>query len=528
MDESAVLRLELEGSVYVIKGAYHLLGKLAQVVASLVKYAAEHKQPGSMSYKDLSKVSEGQPVGFEIPVRDSMNRFIFKDADGHDLNPRTYNELTESERAAIEPLLNNEKNAFKETEEIEKSTYKVDGKKLGEKVSVNTERGRVSIIPSEFSENMQLLGIRYCVLPDAKPYDNYFPFAVASQDSTKAAMYAKRSQERENTRCEIEYDRHIEMADKERELADACDPLDREQIGSHLKNAEIHEEIAAAYKKTLSEGQEALNNENQRSIEEMYVDNPTVMKDPDRAMSLAKSGLLSEEISIQEAFTPQRIVEQYPVSRKFIYATEGEGVRIERDFILELDTPGYSTYTVMDKNGKQISYLSDKNKSDEEWQKDVEKMLDIAGLKDAESIIRGTDEKSIEAHFSKPAAAHFRETDNTKGISRAEREENLREVNFNKATVRLESIDIIGDDSKHLSVRLPDDSGYITFSARDAILSEDKKSISFDKEKSYKFTNARTKVVSDVKGIDIPNIFTRALNTAASKTKTVARTGRTL
>nr|MCR5338994.1 hypothetical protein [Lachnospiraceae bacterium] len=175
-DEIAqVIDLEYKGIYYLLKGTKEMIGIMATAIKALAKW--NHKKwmdkPGSCSWQKIQEISEGNAPILEFP-----------------------------------------KEMFEETIDITNDP---------------TIKGEGMISPFEYCCRKN--NLRYCVMPDLNPYDDYIPVAVPAQEfgihdeQIKAYMRKRIKGEEEK---EAEYAKALDDAKDKLEAAE--DDTEKEEI----------------------------------------------------------------------------------------------------------------------------------------------------------------------------------------------------------------------------------------------------------------------------------------------------------
>ena len=238
------------------------------------------------------------------------------------------------------------------------------------------------ISPFEYYCNEHKL--RYCIMPDLNPNDDYIPVAVCAQDmgihqeQIKSFMNARISREEEK---EKDYDtkiaevkERIESAETDEERAEA----EKELVALEEAKGQNHE--------LLVESKEKLENDNVIEFAEYLKQGQGTMleKDMDEAFEQLKTCSLVKEFMPYECMYPIRDEDLIPDSGEIYYSqvAEDETVySIKRDFTVDENGLVYSTYHVTSgENAEKEIVFSDKGFSEETWKEQLPSLLKESGM----------------------------------------------------------------------------------------------------------------------------------------------------
>ena len=152
---SQVVEMEYKGVYYLFKGTKAMIAAMARMVKALQEWHNEKylKKPGNCTWEKLQEVSEGTPAILEFPKEMFDTPTIGKD-----------------------------------------------------------EKGNILYGKSDFDIYCEKYNLRYCIMPDLNPNDDYIPVAVPTQDmgihqeQIKAVMSRRIKTEEEK---DAEYDAKI-------------------------------------------------------------------------------------------------------------------------------------------------------------------------------------------------------------------------------------------------------------------------------------------------------------------------------
>lgn len=240
--------------------------------------------------------------------------------------------------------------------------------------------------------------LRYCVMPDLNPNDDYIPVAVLAQDfgihDEQIKAYMRKRIEKEEAKAK-EYDEKLDEA-KER-LDKAETDQEKEDITAQI---EALEEAKSQNEELLNESREKMEHNNTIDLTE-YIqqgEGTDLINDPDRALEQAQSCGVVREYKVDECMKPVRDPALMPESGVLLYCQkvgDSQLLTIKRNF--ELDDKGlvYSLYEISDPvSGRMIKTVSDKGLSGEAWNETLNGILADAGmLKDQNvTIMRSEDD----------------------------------------------------------------------------------------------------------------------------------------
>lgn len=227
-------------------------------------------------------------------------------------------------------------------------------------------------------------GLRYCMMPDLNPNDDYIPVAVCAQDmgihqeQIKSFMNARI--EREDAQ-EKDYDAKIE------ELKEKIASAETEE-----EKAEAEKELAALEEargqnhELLEESQQKLNNNNVIEFAEYLKQGKgTVMdSDMDKAFEQMQTCSLVKEFMPYECMYPIRDEGLVPESGEIYYsqvASDDTVYSIKRDFAVDENGLVYSTYHVTSgDNAEKEIVFTDKGFTEETWKEQLPSLLKESGM----------------------------------------------------------------------------------------------------------------------------------------------------
>ena len=226
--------------------------------------------------------------------------------------------------------------------------------------------------------------LRYCVMPDLNPDDDYIPIAVCAQDmgihqeQIKSFMNARISKEEEK---EKDYDAKIEELKERIESADT----DEERTEAEKELAAL-EEARGQNHELLKESQEKLNNDNVIEFAEYLKQGQGTLleKDMDAAFEQMQTCSLVKEFMPYECMYPIRDEGLVPESGEIYYsqvAADDTVYSIKRDFAVDENGLVYSTYHVTSgENAEKEIVFTDKGFTEETWKEQLPSLLKESGM----------------------------------------------------------------------------------------------------------------------------------------------------
>ncbi|MCR5338730.1 MAG: hypothetical protein K6E75_09240 [Lachnospiraceae bacterium] len=328
-DEIAqVVDLEYKGIYYLLKGTKAMIGMMATAIKTLAEW--NHKKwmekPGSCSWQKIQEISEGNAPILEFP-----------------------------------------KEMFEETIDI---TNNPDMK------------GKGMISPFEYCCRKN--NLRYCVMPDLNPYDDYIPVAVPAQefgihDEQIKAYMRKRIKGEEDK--EAEYAKALDEAKGKLDAAE--DETEKEEIHHDMEQiTEARDQNNAL----LSESKEKMKKSNVIEFGDYLKqgEDTEFLTDPERSVHMAQTCGMVREYLPSECMTPIREESLIPEGGEIYYiqkTSPDSYLSVKRSFDLDDNGLVYSVYEVTDpKSGNRIKEVSDKGCNPEEWKEKLPELLKAAGI----------------------------------------------------------------------------------------------------------------------------------------------------
>lgn len=339
-DEIAqVVEMEYKGVYYLFKGTKAMLSFFASCGRAFVDWNNERimNKPGNRSWKDLQAISEGTPPILEFP------------------------------------------------------------KEMFEEKIVGTNKDGSPIMKSDFDRYCEMHDLRYCIMPDLNPDDDYIPVAVLSQDmgihqeQIKAVMNRRIKDEEAK---DEDYSKRIEEL-KER-IKTAGD--DKEAAEAELKALELGQ---SQNKELLEESKEKLERDNKLDFAEYLMQGKGTLLETDPTLALTQENVcgIVREYTPYDCMYPIRDEALVPDSKEIFYSqrTSDDKIHvIKRRFLNDEQGNIYSEYSVRIPGGTTIMRFDDKGKSKEEWEKEIPKVLEAGGfLKEQPTAVTHSEERFL-------------------------------------------------------------------------------------------------------------------------------------
>ncbi|MEE0862467.1 MAG: hypothetical protein U0L79_05740 [Lachnospiraceae bacterium] len=226
--------------------------------------------------------------------------------------------------------------------------------------------------------------LRYCIMPDLNPNDDYIPVAVCAQDM---GVHQEQIKSFMNARISREEDKEKDYDAKIAELKEKIESAESEE-----EKAEAEKELAALEEargqnhELLEESQQKLNNDNIIEFAEYLKQGQgTVLeKDMDEAFEQMQTCSLVKEFMPYECMYPIRDEGLVPDSGEIYYSQVAEDdtvYTIKRDFSVDEQGIVYSTYHVTSgDNAEKEIVFSDKGFTEETWKEQLPNLLKESGM----------------------------------------------------------------------------------------------------------------------------------------------------
>ena len=226
--------------------------------------------------------------------------------------------------------------------------------------------------------------LRYCMMPDLNPNDDYIPIAVCAQDmgihqeQIKSFMDARISREQDK---EKDYDAKIE--ELKEKIASA--ETDEEKAEAEKELAAL-EEARGQNHDLLEESQEKLKHDNVIEFAEYLKQGKGTLidSDIDKAFEQMQTCSLVKEFMPYECMYPIRDEGLVPESGEIYYsqvASDETVYSIKRDFAVDENGLVYSTYHVTSgENAEKEIVFTDKGFTEETWKEQLPSLLKESGM----------------------------------------------------------------------------------------------------------------------------------------------------
>ena len=441
-DEIAqVVDLEYKGVYYLLKGSRELIAKMCMMIKFLHEW--NHKKwlekPGSSTWQKIQEASEGSAPILEFP-----------------------------------------KEMFEETIDI-----------------TNDSDVKGSGMISPFEYYCRKNNLRYCMMPDLNPNDDYIPVAVLSQEfgihDEQIKAYMRKRVEAEEAKNKG-YEEQID--DAKRALEDAEGDA-KERIE---KDLEALQEAKEQNSSLLKESREKMEKGNVLEFADYLkqAEGTEVLSNPDAVMTQAETCGIVREYMPDECMYPIRDSGLIPEGGKVYYMQkcgEESYISVERSF--ETDEKGcvYSIYSAEhpDKDDSYIQ-ISDKDCSNAEWADRMTEFFKKTGMYKDQPVNVARDADSffdyravLDENFTK-ARSDGQELSGQMQIERAmmrdEAEQRAAYVRSFYSTLTVPSEQVMPNDRQILSLELDD--GFVEGISLVGIDS-DKAKISIRSDKQYCF-----------------------------------------
>jgi len=371
-DEIAqVVEMEYKGVYYLFKGTKAMIAAMARFVKAVTAWKNEKylKKPGNCTWEKMQQISNGTPPLLEFPKEMFEERVVGKTKDGKD------------------------------------------------------------ILKSDFDLYCEKYDLRYCIMPDLNPNDDYIPVAVPAQDmgihqeQIKAVM-GRRIQAEEAANSE--YDVKIQQV---KEKIDNCtDATERKELENELA---MLIDGKAQNEMLLAESRDKFDKDNVLDFAEYLKQGEGTLAEYDPELALSEENVcgIVKEYTPYECMWPVRDKSLLPESKEIFYSqrTSDDKIHvIKREFCTDDHGQIYSQYYIKNPATNKESVVSDYGYSKEKWEKEIPKILKESGFVNEEptAVVHGEErfvryQEFVEENFKKAQAA--KETNNTYSSEEAEK-----------------------------------------------------------------------------------------------------------
>ena len=339
-DEIAqVVEMEYKGVYYAFKGTKATIAAIVSAIKALAEWKHEKylNKPGNCDWKKMQEISKGTPPLLEFP------------------------------------------------------------KEMFEEKMVGREKDGTPIMKSDFDLYCEKYDLRYCIMPDLNPSDDYIPVAVPAQDM---GIHQEQIKAVMNRRIQTEEDKDKEYDEKIAELKE------------RIKNAEgdmtaAKEELAmlelgkSQNQELLVESKEKLEKDNVLDFAEYLRQGKGTLMETDPTMALTQENVcgIVKEFTPYECMFPIRDESLVPDSKEIYYSqrTSDDKIHvIKRRFLEDEHGNIYSEYSVRLQGSSDLKRFDDKGKSKEEWEKELPKVLEAGGfINDEPTAVSQSEERFL-------------------------------------------------------------------------------------------------------------------------------------
>lgn len=322
---SQVVEMEYKGVYYLFKGTKAMIAMMARFVKALNEWGNQKylNMQGNCTWEKMQKISNGTPPILEFP------------------------------------------------------------KEMFEKKKVGVDSAGRDILKSDFELYCEKYKLRYCILPDLNPNDDYIPVAVPAQDmgihqeQIKAVMGKRIKVEEEKN---DEYDVKIKEAKEKVETAST--PKEKEEAEKELT---MLLEAKEQNEHLLSESKDKFEKDNILDFAEYLQQGEGSLAEYDPSLALTQENVcgIVREYTPYECMWPVRDENLVPDSKEIYYSqrTSDDKIHvIRREFLSDEQGRIYSKYFVKRPGSESEKVFSDYGLSKEGWQEQIPGMLKEAGL----------------------------------------------------------------------------------------------------------------------------------------------------
>ena len=374
-DEIAqVVEMEYKGAYYLFKGTKATIAMLAKAVKALMDHHHTKylNKEGNCDWKKMQEISNGTPPILEFP------------------------------------------------------------KEMFEEKVVGTNWDGTVIKKSDFDLYCEKHELRYCMMPDLNPNDDYIPVAVPAQDVGIHKEQIKAVMER----------RIITEEDKDKALDEKIVAV-KERIANATteeEKKEAEEELAMLLE-AKEQNQDLLKESKEKAEHDNEIDFAEYLKqgegtlfetDPEKALQQDEACGIVREYTPYDCMWPVRDEDHIPDSGELFYSqtTSDEKMHvIKREFKRDEHENIYSEYRVRMPGSSEVKVYSDYGMSKDQWKKQIPQMLKEAGLENETktAVVQSEDrfkkyQEYVEANF-KNAPSESEEQKEEKPYSSEESEQ---------------------------------------------------------------------------------------------------------
>lgn len=351
---SQVVEMEYKGVYYLFKGTKAAIAAMARMVKALQEWTNEKylKKPGNCTWEKLQAVSNGTPPILEFPKEMFDAPAIGKD-----------------------------------------------------------EKGNILYGKSDFDIYCEKYNLRYCIMPDLNPNDDYIPVAVPTQDmgihqeQIKAVMGRRiKSEEEKNAEYEAKI---VEAKEK---ILNAKTDEEKAEAEAELK---MLEDAKAQNEKLLNESKAKADRDNVLDFAEYLKQGEGTAAEYNAELALKQENAcgIVKEYEPYDCMWPVREPELIPESKEIYYSqrTKDEKIHyIRRKFVEDEQGHIFSEYYVRIPGTGREKVYSDFGLSQVEWEKQLPNLLKEAGMENKQptAVVQSKDrfvkyQEFVEENFKK-------------------------------------------------------------------------------------------------------------------------------
>ncbi|MDO5292750.1 MAG: hypothetical protein Q4F05_08370 [bacterium] len=381
-DEIAqVVEMEYKGMYYLFKGTKSMIAMMATAVKALADHHHNNylNKEGNCDWKKMQEISNGTPPILEFPKEMFVERVVKVNKDGS---------------------------------EVKKS---------------------------DFDLYCEKYGLRYCIMPDLNPNDDYLPVAVPTQDVGIHKEQIKAVMER---RIRVEEDKDQVLDEKivtaKERVANATTEEERQAAEEQLT---MLLEAKAQNQDLLKESKEKAEHDNEIDFAEYLKQGKGSLleADPQKALQQDEVCGIVREYTPYDCMWPVRDEDHIPESKELFYSqtTSDDKIHvIKREFNKDKHGNIYSEYKVRMPGTSEVKIYSDYGMSKEQWKKQIPKMLKEAGLENEQktAVVQSEErfkryQEYVEANFKKALSKEEEQKEEEKSYSSEEAEKLVKEHN---------------------------------------------------------------------------------------------------
>ena len=338
-DEIAqVVEMEYKGVEYLFKGTKAAIAAMISAAKAFHEWKVEQnmKKPGNRSWSDLQNLSEGTPPILEFP------------------------------------------------------------REMFEERVVGTNKDGTPIMKSDFDLYCEAHDLRYCIMPDLNPEDDYIPIAVPTQDM---GIHQEQIKAVMNRRIKSEEDKDKDYDEKIAALKEkiATAGAEKDAAEAELKMLELGK---SQNMELLAESKEKLERDNVLDFAEYLKQGKGTYIETNPELALTQENIcgIVREYTPYECMYPIRDESLVPDSKEVFYSQRGSDDQIhviKRRFLEDEHGNIYSEYSVRIPGESTIKRFDDRGKSKEEWEKEIPKVLDAANFLNEPTAVTNSEERFL-------------------------------------------------------------------------------------------------------------------------------------